>query len=110
MLFQDCCSKTVLITKVLLKLLHACGPEPDNKGLVINCEERVATNWEVGQVKFYPYKKGEGVGTSFSHAEGGGATRFKVVSTWELEVLAMRNRYRGHNKFPSFKKGGAQRV
>ena len=27
-------------------------------------------------MKFYPYKKGGGGGTSFSHAEGGGHNKF----------------------------------
>ena len=43
-----------------------------------------------GQVKIYPYKKGEGV-QSLSHADwegGGGTNSFKVVLIWGTSVLA----------------------
>ena len=43
--------------------------------------------WEL---KFYPYKKGDG--KSFSHAQGagggGGTTFFRVTLTHELEILS----------------------
>ena len=60
----------------------------------------------VAHVKFYPQENGGGgYGKSFSHAEGVRGTKsFEVVSTRELEVLAIV----GHKKFPPFKSGDAK--
>ena len=58
-------------------------------------------------MKFYPYKKGGGGGTSFSRAEGGrgGTQSFGVVLTWELEVLAIVMGV-GSKRFRPLKGGG----
>ena len=63
-----------------------------------------------GQVKFYPYKTGDG--KSFSDAEGGGTKGFGVVLTRALKVLAvLKLEGRGHKRLPPFKRGvGAGKV
>ena len=54
-------------------------------------------------MKFYPYKKGVGVGKALAILKGG-TTRFVVVLTQVLEVLTIL--MGGATSFPPFEKKG----
>ena len=58
-----------------------------------------------GQVMFHPYNKGWHT-FFYIHADwgGGGTTSSEVVSTWEIEFLAIL-KGEGRKKFPLFKSG-----
>ena len=59
-----------------------------------------------GQVKFYPYKKGDGGGKRFSHA-GRGVQ--EVLGSFEVRALSFSHAEvggGGGKKFPPFKKRG----
>ena len=58
-------------------------------------------------MKFYPYKMGRGGAGKASAMLKGGAKRFEVFLSWELEVLAILKG--GHTKFPPFKRGGGSK-
>ena len=63
-----------------------------------------AAKWEGGgHVKYYPYKKGGGGGTSFSHAEGGPKTFWGSFYAVALAILKG-----GITSFHSLKVGGVK--